>query len=257
MFFLSTYVLAWLFFVTVAVTARPSMSAIHSVLATLGAYSPSVVALALTWRSEGREGVRRLIAPIFRWNLAAGWYAFAVTFLIGIKLLAASIIRISTGAWPRFGTESLFLIPFAIALSTPFQAGEEIGWRGYALPRLADRMGLRAGSLLLGVLWATWHLPLFFALGADKYQQSFWVYLLTVTALSVTAAWLYARTGSLGMVMLMHAAVNNTKDVVPSALPTGGGVFAWAASPVAWLTLAILWIAALWFLARMPRRLPE
>ncbi|HET9325469.1 MAG TPA: CPBP family intramembrane glutamic endopeptidase [Candidatus Eisenbacteria bacterium] len=224
-------------------------------LATLGAFSPAVSALLLTWRAEGRDGVRRLVDPVFRGSLKPGWYAFAILFLISVKLLAALVVRLWTGAWPAFQTEALFLIPFAIVFSAPIQAGEEIGWRGYALPRLASRIGLRGASVVLGLLWAAWHVPLFFARGADTYQHSFWVYMLTVVGLSVAMAWLYARTGSLWIVMVMHAAVNNTKDIVPSATSVGQGVFGWSASPMSWATVGILSIATLALLARMPKRL--
>jgi CAAX protease family protein len=89
------------------------------------------------------------------------------------------------------------------------QAGEEIGWRGYALPRLAARFGLGSASVLLGLVWAIWHLPLFLVPEADTWGQSFPLYLLQVTALSVAIAWLFANTrSSLFPVMLMHAAVN-------------------------------------------------
>jgi membrane protease YdiL (CAAX protease family) len=136
------------------------------------------------------------------------------------------------------------------------QAGEEIGWRGFALPRLAERVGLGGGSVLLGVLWAGWHLPLFFVPEADTFGQSFPLYLLQVTALSVAMAWLYAHTrGSLLPVMLMHAAVNNTKDIVPSAEINATHPWALSHSLVAWLTVALLWLGAGYFLVRM-RKLP-
>ena len=70
-------------------------------------------------------------------------------------------------------------------------------------------------------------------------------------------AWLYAKTGgSLLLVMLMHAAINNAKDIVPSGLPDPRGVFSLHASLVSWLALGVLWIAATYFLIRMPARLP-
>jgi membrane protease YdiL (CAAX protease family) len=79
-------------------------------------------------------------------------------------------------------------------------------------------------------------------------------YLLQVTALSVAAAWLYWRTGgSLLLVMLLHAAVNNTKDIVPSAVPGATNIFALSPSLVAWLTVVFLWIPAVYFLVRMSR----
>ena len=77
---------------------------------------------------------------------------------------------------------------------------------------------------------------------------------MQVTALSVAMAWLYARTGgSLLLVMLLHSAVNNAKDIVPSAVPGSTNTFGLRASLVAWLTVTFLWICAAYFLARMPR----
>jgi CAAX protease family protein len=132
------------------------------------------------------------------------------------------------------------------------QTGEEVGWRGYALPRLAARFGFAGASVILGVIWACWHLPLFFALGGDTVGQSFPLYLVQVTAVSVAITWLYVRTnGSLLLTMLMHAAINNTKDIVPSPVPGAINPWALSTSVVAWLTAALLWLFALYFLARM------
>jgi len=151
-----------------------------------------------------------------------------------------------------FGQEAWYLMVGAILISTWVQAGEEIGWRGFALPRLTERFGLALSTLLLGVIWACWHLPLFFVKGASTFGQSFPLYLMQVTALSVAIGWLYWRTqGSLLLVMLMHAAVNNTKDIVPSAVPGATSSFAWSNSLVAWLTVTLLWILAAYFLIRM------
>jgi len=175
-----------------------------------------------------------------------------VGYIAGIKLLAAVIIRQVSGAWPRFGDTPLYIIPVAILLSTPFQAGEEIGWRGYALPRLASRFRLAPASVLLGVCWAFWHLPQFFIPEADTYGQSFLVYGLEVTALSVALARLWARTrGSLLLPMILHAAVNNSKDIVPSAVSGASNSFALTGSVVGWTTVALLWACTAYFLVGM------
>jgi hypothetical protein len=95
-------------------------------------------------------------------------------------------------------------------------------------------------------------LPLFFIAGIDKSGQSFPVYLLQVTALSVAAAWLYWRTNrSLLLVMPMHSAVNQTIGIVPSTVAGASNVFSVVASPVAWLTVGLLSISAVWFLTQM------
>jgi membrane protease YdiL (CAAX protease family) len=119
---------------------------------------------------------------------------------------------------------------------------------------MSKRFGLALASLILGVIWATWHLPLFLIPAADTYGQSFPLYLLQVTAMSVALAWLYWRTGrSLLLVMLLHAATNNLKDIVPSAVPGANNPFALSTSLVAWLTLALLWLFAGFFLVDMSR----
>jgi len=245
----------WACFIAVAAAGIPARSPLGAGLLLLGAFAPSLVALWLTARAEGGEGIGALLARILRWRVGARWYLFAVGYIPAIKLTAALIHRATTGAWPRFGGEAWYLIPAAIAFSTPFQAGEEIGWRGYALPRLAARFGLARASILLGLVWACWHLPQFFIPEVDTYGQSFFVFVVQVTALSVAMAWLYARTnGSLLLVMLLHSAVNNAKDIVPSVLLGATSTFGLRASFVAWLTVALLWICAGYFLATMRRR---
>jgi membrane protease YdiL (CAAX protease family) len=106
--------------------------------------------------------------------------------------------------------------------------------------------------VLLGVIWAVWHLPLFILEGTGTTDQSFPVYLLQVTALSVAIAWVYHNTGgSLLLTMLLHAAINNTKDIVPSAPATPPGVWSLNGSLVSWLTVGLLWVGAAYFLVRM------
>ena len=253
-FFLLSYAVTWTCFTSVAAARIPTRSPLGALLILLGAIAPGLVALALTARAEGGPAARALLGRVLRWRVAWPWYLFAVGYIPAIKLCVALVHRLATGVWPHFGTDPWYLIPAAIAFSTPFQAGEEIGWRGYALPRLAARFGLARASLVLGLIWAVWHLPQFFIREGDTYGQSFFVFTFQVVALSVAMAWLYARTGgSLLLVMLMHAAVNNAKDIVPSAVPGVHETFTLSASLVAWLTVTLLWICAAWFLARMPK----
>jgi membrane protease YdiL (CAAX protease family) len=212
------------------------------------------VALALTARDEGRAGVVRLLARIGKWQVGARWYLFAVGWTAATELTAALVHRVATGDWPVFGDTPWPLMLGAILVSTWVQAGEEVGWRGYALPRLAGHLGLAGASVLLGVAWALWHLPLFFLPGSPSRGQSFPLYLLHVTAVSVAMAWLYWKTeGSLLLVMLMHAAVNNTIGIVPAALPGAASPFSWRATLAAWLTVGLSWVVAAPLLYAMRR----
>jgi membrane protease YdiL (CAAX protease family) len=249
------FALMWICFFTVAFVPILAGSPLGGALILLGAFAPALAALAVTFRAEGRSGVIALFRRITRWNVAARYYVFAIGFMIALKLTAAMICRASTSAWPRFDTSQWYLIPFAIAFSTPFQAGEEIGWRGYALPGLADRFGLRSASVLVGFIWGVWHLPQFFIRDGDSYRQAFPVFVLQVTAMSVAFAWLYARTnGSVLLTMLLHAAINNSKDIVPSGVLGGTDTFGFHASRISWISLALLCASAAYFLNDMRKQ---
>jgi membrane protease YdiL (CAAX protease family) len=244
----------WTCFFSVAAAAIPAGTTLGAALLLLGTFAPSLVALWLTARAEGGTAVRALFRRVIQWRVAVPWYLFAIGYMAAIKLVVALAHRAAIGAWPRFGHEAWYVMAVAIVISTPFQAGEEIGWRGYALPRLAARLGFARASILVGLIWGCWHLPQFFLPEADTYRQSFFVFVLQVTALSVAIAWVYAHTnGSLLLPMLMHAAVNNSKDIVPSAVPGATNPFGLGASPVAWLTVTVLWVCAAYFLFRMPK----
>ena len=164
-----------------------------------------------------------------------------------------------TGAWPAFGETRVVVLVGATLLGTLGQAGEEVGWRGYLLPRLAGRIGLAGASVAVGAVWALWHLPLLYAPGADTYRQSFPLYTLQVTAYAVALAWLYWRTGgSLLLPMLMHAAFNNMKDIVPSGGPPGLGPFTFGGTLVFRLSVSVLWVVGAALLVQMRDvRLPD
>jgi CAAX protease family protein len=252
-FFALTFAVTWSCWIPIA-NGLALGSPVGQLLLYVGVFAPSLVALGLTAARRGPAGVRALLARVLPVPVAARWWAFALGYTAAIKLTAALLHRLVSGQWPRFGTEPLLLLPLAIAVSTPVQAGEELGWRGYALPRLAARLGLAPASMLLGLVWAFWHLPLFFVRGADTYGQSFVLYTVGVLAISVSVAMLYARSdGGLFLPMLLHAAVNNTKDIVPSASPGAHDVFSPAASLQAWLATAVTWACTLLILVWMAR----
>ena len=257
LFFALTYIISWsAFFGAEALSGAASVpfgsTPLSGALYLFGVFTPAWVALALSAQEGGRAGIISLLRRIVQFPHNAWWYVFATGYIAGVKLAAALLHRLFAGAWPHFGDMRLLVLLIATLVSTPVQAGEELGWRGYALPRLAVHIGLARAAIVLGVIWALWHLPFFFFPGTDKSGQSLPLYLLQVTAISIAAAWLYWRTNqSLLIVMLMHAAVNNIKDIVPSAVNGTARAVAFNASLVGWLTVAILWICAAYFLIRM------
>lgn len=254
-FFSLTFAFSWIAWLASAALATPGHAGLFGLggpVFLLGVFAPAFVALALTAYHEGGAGIARLLVRIGRWQVGARWYLFAIGFMAATKLLAALVHRSVLGAWPTFGDTPLPLMLGAILVSTWVQAGEEVGWRGYALPRLATHLGLGRAGVVLGVIWALWHLPLFFLPGSGSDGQSFPIYLLHVTALSVAMSWLYWKTeGSLLLVMLMHASVNNTTGIVPAAVPNAMSPLSFEGTLVAWATVGVSWAVAALLLSRM------
>ena len=125
----------------------------------VGTIAPALVALALTAYSTGKTGVKSMLRHLLHVGVGFRWYLFAILYVPLVKTAVALTRWVATGRWPQFGNEGPLVIAIAILVSTPVQAGEEIGWRGYALPRIAGRFGLGPASVLVGVVWGIWHLP--------------------------------------------------------------------------------------------------
>ncbi len=257
-FFALTYAVAWTCFFTAAVLSGgigsflPAAAALRMPLLMVGTFAPSLVALGITARDDGVRGIQALLRRVLDSSVAARWYVFAIGYMAAIKLSVAVVYRLGTGSWPPFGREPWYVIAAAIVISTPVQAGEEIGWRGYALPRLAAHFGFARASLVLGLIWACWHLPPFFVPGIGNYGQSFPFFAAGGIALSVAMTWLYVNTrGSLLLAMLMHSAVNQSMGIVPTRLAKPGSPLALDTSLVTSIFGAILWMTAAYFLAQM------
>jgi len=106
----------------------------------------------------------------------------------------------------------------------------------------------------LGVIWAFWHLPLFYMPGADTLGQSFPLYLIQGTGLSVAVAWVYrSARGSLLVVMLMHASLNNMKGIVPGVARDPMNPWLPDAPLFGWVTALVIWVVSLGLLVEMRR----
>jgi membrane protease YdiL (CAAX protease family) len=197
-----------------------------------GPFLAAVVVLALT---GGKVGVMMLLRRMVRWRVGPVWYAAALLVPVGVAL-GATVLNVLLGAQPPSSAELGAwpgLIPtFFLYLLIPGISGtwEEPGWRGYALPKLQVGRSALLASLILGVVWAFWHLPLMVAAMIP------WSDLAYVTFQSVAFAWLYNNTGgSVLLVMVMHA-MNNV---------IAGGFFHAMFSGADWVRMGWLQVA-LW-----------
>lgn len=228
-YFVLCFALAWAVWIPAGLLTPDSPAPVL-----VGAWAPTVAALLLTWRAEGRSGVRTLLRALLRWRVGAGYYAFAIFALLGVVALGLGVHVLLGGSPPtladaaaRFGfapeDAHLFLaISPLVFLTTVFTGGpiaEELGWRGYAQPRLQARLGAGPAGLVIGLVWSLWHLPMFrffpFAVAGLPLLH----YVALVTALGVLFAWLYNRTGgSVLLCMLLHGGVNFALGVLGGEL---------------------------------------
>ncbi len=236
-FFLLAYLLSWLLWWPMAATgeSRPLLA--------LGSFGPTVAALLLTGLMEGRAGLQRLLRSLFIWRVHPGWYLFGFFGTAAVALAAIGIHLALGGSgliWndPR---QLYLVIPVFLYVLLFSVLGEEIGWRGYALPRLQATQSALAASIILGVVWSLWHLPLFWVPGNFHQTIPLSLFLLQSVGLTVLYTWMYNNTqGSLLLAHLFHAASNTTLGVLPVLPIDAGG----SLRPL-WLSVAILWLAVI------------
>ncbi|MGI8729905.1 MAG: CPBP family glutamic-type intramembrane protease [Solirubrobacteraceae bacterium] len=140
------------------------LSALHYALVAVAAAGPSVAGLLCTAREEGRAGLRRLMASLLAWRLPARWYALALGGPLTVALLSVASYQLAVGdgIFSELEATTVLLVPVALVAAVFVGSlQEELGWRGYALPRLLDRWSAVPAALLVGVAWALWHLPLY------------------------------------------------------------------------------------------------
>ena len=175
-------------------------------------FSPSIGALIVSWISGGMPEIKRLLSGFTRWKVGFAWYFWAAFLILGplaITLIYKALGNPSPGIIPG---ETILTMSETI-LFTLFSGpiAEEMGWRGFALPRLQGRYNALVSSLILGVIWTCWHIPLFFLTGATQMSIPFPIYLVLVLTITTYMTWLYNNTrGSLIITVLAHYAYNLT-----------------------------------------------
>ena len=171
----------------------------------VGGFVPSLLGIFLTWKKEGLSGLRKLGQRIIQFNFGWRWYMF--TFLIVIAGTAGQLM-INKLLGNTFNV-TLFLTQLGsfLPLLILGPLSEEIGWRGYALPRLQKRWNALTSSVIIGVIWGLWHLPLFMMVGTSQHELGvpFIGFLVGFMANSILYTWLYNNTKqSIWSAILLH-----------------------------------------------------
>lgn len=183
----------------------PGGAAPYTLLAALGSFSPLIAAIVAA-RSEGPGRVRELFASMRPQRGLAGWYLVALLIFPMIHVLGEAAHRFAAGA-PAGEWLYLPQLPQQWVVLVLIPLVEEPGWRGFALPRLAERFGWLRASWLVGVGWAAWHGVMFVLQGFDA--AAFALGMIMIVAGSVVFGWLFDRTrGSLLAAVIAHAGVH-------------------------------------------------
>jgi membrane protease YdiL (CAAX protease family) len=186
----------------------------------LNAFSPTISALILSWIIGGKAEVKRLLAGFTRWQVGLRWYLAAAFLFLGPLAFALIYIALGnpiTGIRPEATISAILAQLLFTLFSGPL--AEEAGWRGFALPRLQSKYNALVSSLILGVIWCCWHIPLFFKPGSSQQGIPFPIYLMLVVTLSIYFTWLYNNTrGSLIITVLAHFSFNLSGGFIAGTL---------------------------------------
>jgi membrane protease YdiL (CAAX protease family) len=195
-----------------------------------------VIGVVLTAAADGRDGLGALWSRMRRWRVGARWYA---VLLIPPAAILAVLLTLRVVVSRAFAPNL-----FPVGLTFGMVAGwfEEVGWTGYAYPRMRARLGALAAAVLLGVLWGLWHLPVVDSLGAAHPHGRAWIaffvaFVAVLAAIRVLIGWLYANTGSVLLAQLLHASSTG-------CLVTLGAAHVSAAQEALWYAAyaGVLWI---------------
>lgn len=247
----------WAFWLAAIVLDVSFDSAVGLVLLLAGLATPGVAGIVfvyLVYDERGRADFWNRITHLRRVGLR--WLLVILLAPLGISVLAGVLDLLLGGAGPTWGegvtefaVNPLAILP-ALFFATLPPILEELGWRGYALDRLQLTWSALAASLILGVVWALWHLPLFFIEGSYQHDAvgfgttGFWLFMTGIVALSAVFTWIYNNTErSISGIIVLHGWVNFTAEIIVVPDPHYYGL---------WFVLAAA-IVAIWGAKTMTR----
>jgi uncharacterized protein len=218
---------------------------------------PSVAGLLLTGLVNGRAGFRELLSRLLRWRVGARWYAVAL--LIAPLSAMASLLALSIffpGFTPNIVTSENAATILLFGIVGGLSAGifEELGWTGFATPELRRQYSILATGLIVGVMWGGWHVFAYYwgsgtpagTLNRGLFLPGVLHSLAVLTAFRVLIVWMYDRTGSLLLAILMHASLSTSNLLFNPQPGIRLMVFHLGLAAVLWVVVGVVYVAGGW-----------
>jgi len=229
-FFIITFIFSWLLWLPFVLWGfgvfqlNETVASLMTLAVMLGAFGPMFAAIVLIGRKEGKLGVKQYFRRAFSFRVKPIYYVIALLLPLLLTAVAHYFVNITgIDILPdNLLPEGLaipvivLIIPYFIFILLAGGGQEEFGWRGYAQEPLQQRFGILGGSILLGIAWGMWHLPLWFMPGEGHAYYSFFAFLLFTVSMSVIIGWLYNASGKkLVIPWIMHAISNVSMPLFP------------------------------------------
>jgi len=223
LFFILTFAVSWLFWIPLAASGEEVPLAVL----VIGAFSPSIFGVLMTYRTKGKEGRAEFWRSLFGFGrIGLVWYAVILLLFPMVMALTFLLESVLGGEIPSLEgareilTQPVALLVFIITMLIGGPLAEELGWRGFALDRLQAKWSALSASLVLGVIHAAWHLPLFFAVGTSQELMGFvtglfWLWVIQVVTGSIFFTWIYNNNQrSILSAVLIHFMSNATFTII-------------------------------------------
>lgn len=220
--------ITWLAWGVLAVLAQSSVTHYGTwpfmSLYVLGGLGPTLAAYVAVWRTPEQGPVSEFNRRVVRWRVRPMWYLVALGLPMALGFMAIGVavaLKPALGAAVSF--KPWYLFPLYLLMTIIGGGLEEFGWRGITQEEWGHAIGPVRAALLIGPIWALWHLPLFFLPGVSQYHANFALFLIGIIGNALLFGWLYQRTRSILLCVLMHAA-SNAVAMTGISVPLGMGM---------------------------------
>ena len=227
-FFLLTFAYSWIIWIPsvldgIGLDLPFDVAGYSTLVVIIGAFAPLMAAITLVARDDGWKGVKSFLGKALDFHIKPAYLILALVLPLLIHVIA-HYLSIAVGmdvAQTLFPAEIslspiILAIPYFILMLVIGGGQEEFGWRGYAQEPLQEKIGVIPASLVIGIIWGTWHLPLWFMAGDLHSAYSFLAFVMMTTSISLVYAWLYnSGEKKLVVVMFFHAMNNTAAPLLP------------------------------------------